>query len=119
MATTSTGVGADWSSDASSLSHIFISTSSSGDACYLGIMTNDCKHTSGIFSTFEYQKNTVWGSENDNFYNIGKRRQICFNILPAVYGSEFDDFYLCLKNCHFRFPILYFYSSKVSHLGLT
>ena len=47
MATTSTGVGADWSSDASSLSHIFISTSSSGDACYLGIMTNDCKHTSG------------------------------------------------------------------------
>lgn len=47
MATSVTGVGADWSCDASSFSHIFISTSSSGDACYLGITSNDCKISSG------------------------------------------------------------------------
>ena len=46
MAITSTGVGADWSSEASSLSHVFIPTSS-GDTCYLGMTTSDCKHSSG------------------------------------------------------------------------
>ena len=46
MAITSTGVGADWSSEASSLSHVFIPTSS-GDTCYLGMTTSDCKQSSG------------------------------------------------------------------------
>ena len=50
MAITSTGVGADWSSEASSLSHVFIPTSS-GDTCYLGMTTSDCKHSSGEYST--------------------------------------------------------------------
>lgn len=47
MATSSKGVGADWGADASSLSHVFIPTSSSGDACYLGISSNECKQPSG------------------------------------------------------------------------
>ena len=47
MATTAKGMGADWATDASSFSHIFIPTSSSGDSCYLGIEANECKQTSG------------------------------------------------------------------------
>ena len=50
---------------------------------------------------------TVWGSKNCTFYEIGINRQIRFSILPTVYGSEFDDFYLFYKKCHFCFPILY------------
>lgn len=52
MATISKGAGADWSTDASSLSHIFIPTSSSGDACYLGVLANECKQTSGIHARY-------------------------------------------------------------------
>ena len=62
-----------------------------------------------IFKLFKKEHSSDWGSKNDSFYNIGKIRQIHFNILPTVYGSEFDDFYLCYKNCHFCFPILYFW----------
>ena len=42
MTSISKGVGADWGTDASSLSHIFIPTSSSGDPCYLGLQANKC-----------------------------------------------------------------------------
>ena len=43
MATSYKGAGADWGADASSLSHIFVPTSSSGDSCYLGFLTGECK----------------------------------------------------------------------------
>jgi hypothetical protein len=41
MSTTCRGPGADWTSNASSVSHIFVQ-SSSGDSCYLG---EDCRHS--------------------------------------------------------------------------
>ena len=44
---------------------------------------------------------TVWGSEIYNFYNIGKSRQIHFNILPTVYGSESDEFTYVIKIVNF------------------
>ena len=42
---------------------------------------------------------TVWGRKFDSFYNIDKRRQIRFNILPTVYGREF-----VIKTVNFASP---------------
>jgi len=48
MSTTCRGAGADWTSNASSVSHIFV-PSSSGDSCYLG---EDCRHSGMVTTIF-------------------------------------------------------------------
>ena len=53
MATGCKGMGADWGADASSFSHVFIPTSTSGDECYLKIL-NECKINSGKYMGFHY-----------------------------------------------------------------
>ena len=47
MATSCKGMGADWGTEASSFSHVWIPTSTSGDASYLRILGYECKASSG------------------------------------------------------------------------
>lgn len=53
MSTGFNGPSADWTSNSSSLSHIFVPTSNTGDSCY----ENDCKH-SGSYVQFKHQLKT-------------------------------------------------------------
>ena len=43
MSTQYMGPSADWTANSSSLSHIFVPTSNTGDSCYVN--QNDCKHS--------------------------------------------------------------------------
>ena len=43
MSTGYNGPSADWTANSSSLSHIFVPTSNTGDSCYVN--HNDCKHS--------------------------------------------------------------------------
>ena len=46
MATQYNGPSADWTANSSSLSHIFVPTSNTGDSCYVN--QNDCKHSGSL-----------------------------------------------------------------------
>jgi hypothetical protein len=43
MSSNYNGPSADWTANSSSLSHIFVPTSNTGDSCYVN--SNDCKHS--------------------------------------------------------------------------
>ena len=47
MSTGYHGPSADWTANASSISHIFVPTSNTGDSCYVN--QDDCKHSGNLY----------------------------------------------------------------------
>ena len=48
MSTGYHGPSADWTANASSISHIFVPTSNTGDSCYVN--QDDCKHSGNLYN---------------------------------------------------------------------